>query len=176
MEDMILKVLRTKSEQRELINLIDNLLANDLANDLAFNSTNSVSKSPIETALSSTLGSFVNQSEKSKNKKEIETFLTSLRISVMKLEILKITLPFDPNEKTISKLKIWALENLPANTIYDINTDPDILGGAIIISNKGNYSDFTLSKKIDSLFLTKRDELLAHLLPVIPSVKSIATT
>lgn len=156
MEDPIIKLVRTKSEQRELIDLIDNLKDNNFV----IKPSSVGDKSLIEKALITALASI-----EIKNKKAIETFLDSLRDRTIKLEILKLTIPFNPNEKTIAKLNKWAQDNLPANTIYDINVDPDILGGAIIISNKGNYSDISLSKKIGDLFVTKKKEIFSQLLP-----------
>ena len=55
-------------------------------------------------------------------------------------------------------LKSWAEENLGKYTVFDIDTDPDILGGVILSTKKGLYKDLSLSKKLNDVFAEKRKE------------------
>ena len=157
----ILKLVRTTEEQNHLISLIEVLLENNfkeraLAND-EFGNSNFMKNA------SDTIISEQTKLNIVENKKEKEKFLNSLLDLVRNLNTLKISIAVRPNEELVKALDKWTGQNLSGKVIFDLNFDPDILGGAIIINKKGDYANYSLLKKIDAFFLNHKQDILSLL-------------
>lgn len=157
----ILKLIRITSEQSELINLIETLLENN------FKEKPGLNDKIINSDLTKKLYNVVSEALISHNiagdKKETEKFLDSLLSETRNLDKVKITIAFAPNDGVIEYLSKWAKANFSGNIIFDISVDPQILGGAIIANDKGEYADFSLSKKLTDLFLNQKEQILSLL-------------
>lgn len=92
------------------------------------------------------------------NKTLIKDFLMGLKDQIRNLKSIEITLPFYPSEEMIENLFSWVLKNLGFGIILNIKEDREIIGGAIISFN-GKYKDYSLKKKIDEAFATKKQEI-----------------
>lgn len=156
-EANIIKLIRTVEEQNESINLVEKLFENTYKDrfDPAIVSGSSFGKN-LWVAISGAIASRRIGSDR----QEVEKFLNSLLFAIRGLNSLKITIAVTPSDNLIINLQKWAKKNLSENIIFDIKVDPQILGGAIIISDKGEFADFTLSKKINDVFSAKLKILL----------------
>lgn len=67
--------------------------------------------------------------------------------SIEKTKIVKLYLPFDPPETEIEKLGAWFKTTLGAQTLFEINFDPSLIGGCALSFN-GVYKDYSLKQKI----------------------------
>lgn len=157
----ITRLVKTTDEQNELINLIEELIENNFKDKLT--PSDNTLNSKFAKKLWEVVSAAIISEKISDDKKSIEKFLNSLLREVRLLNRLRITLAFEPNEITMGKLKRWAETNLSGNLIYDIEIDPQILGGTIIVSDDGKYADFSLSRKFNGLFLTRKQEILSLL-------------
>ena len=151
----ILKLIRTTEEKEESINLIESLLENNYKNRLT---AEFESSSPFLRNLWNYISSKIAKFEG--NRLEIEKYLNSVLVKIQDQKTLKITLAIKPSEKLVDTITNWAQKNLSEEIIFDIEVDPRIIGGAIIISNKGEFADFSLLKKIDNIFSSKKAEIL----------------
>lgn len=77
--------------------------------------------------------------------------LKELRERVENLCKIQLTTSFVPNAVFIETLKDWVRNNLKKDTLIDMNYDPEVLGGAIVVYN-GVYKDYSLSKSLDNYF------------------------
>ncbi len=93
----------------------------------------------------------------SKNKEQIRNFLLTLIHLLTKFKIIRVTLAIEPTQQTIGNIHNWISANLGQEYILDIETDPEVLGGAIIVF-KGEYRDFTIKKNIETVFLAKKGQ------------------
>lgn len=160
-QNNIFKLIRTAHEQNELISLIEKLLENNFKEELT--PSEEILNSSFARILWNAISSALVGGNISGNKKETEKFLDSLLIKTKSLNKLKITIAFEPKDALLESLSKWAGSNLSGNVIFDFKLDPQILGGAIIASDKGEYADFSLSKKINDLFLQQKQEILSLL-------------
>ena len=151
----ILKLIRTTEEKEESISLIKSLLENNYKNRLT---AEFESSSPFLGNLWNYISSKITKFEG--NRLEIEKYLNSVLVKIQDQKTLKITLAIKPSEKLVDTITNWAQKNLSEEIIFDIEVDPRIIGGAIIISNKGEFADFSLLKKIDNIFSSKKAEIL----------------
>jgi len=92
------------------------------------------------------------------DRKGINDFLTGLKEQLNKLQAIKITLAFYPSEATLDLIFSWVLKNLGFGVILDIQEDKRLLGGAAINFN-GRHKDFSLRKKLDEVFATKKQDI-----------------
>src|SRR3989344_400785 len=151
----ILKLIRTTEEKEESISLIKSLLENNYKNRLT---AEFESSSPFLRNLWNYISSKIAKFEG--NRLEIEKYLNSVLVKIQDQKTLKITLAIKPSGKLVDTITNWAQKNLSEEIIFDIEVDPRIIGGAIIISNKGEFADFSLLKKIDNIFSSKKAEIL----------------
>lgn len=89
------------------------------------------------------------------DKDTVAGFFNTLKELMKKLKTIKFVLAFDPSRKTIEKLHNFVKDTLGIGYIFDIEISPEVLGGAIVIFN-GKYNDFSLKKKIEDAFETKK--------------------
>jgi len=151
----ILKMVRSVEDQEEVKNTISSLLENLYKTGV--NKTTQ-SKSEYEKKITEEILSDLNR-KNIKEASDIENYLNSLLESLKNLPTVKITIAVSPNNHLLDMLKSWAEENLGKNTVFDIDTDSDILGGVILSTKKGLYKDFSLSKKLNDVFAEKRKEI-----------------
>lgn len=153
-----LKLIRTKDEQSELINLIEEMIKNLYK---AQNKTES--SSPLRALLTNEIIKIMQAQKISENKIKSEKFLNSLLDAARNLTVLKLTIAIEPDQKMITSIKNWADKNGLNGGIFEFIIDPNILGGAVIVNHKGSYADYSLLKRIDELFLNQK-QLISKLL------------
>lgn len=84
---------------------------------------------------------------KTKRKVRVPPELGKLEEAIKKLEMVQLTLAYEPSPQDIEAFfKV-------AGNILDISKDPRILGGAVV-SYQGKYGDHSLRKKLDEFLIT----------------------
>lgn len=91
-----------------------------------------------------------------------EETLRDLKDRLEKVKVLKLELAFEPTQDAISKIHEWAKANVDENILLDLGYNPAILAGTII-TFKGKYGDYSLRKKLDEEFRSKKREIMATL-------------
>ena len=89
---------------------------------------------------------------------KIEAYLKDIQKRLDALEVVTLTLSFEPTDATIDKFT-KVIRGGRENTILDFSYDPAVLGGAIV-SFKGEYRDFSLKRLYESEYKTKEEEVL----------------
>lgn len=145
-----LQLIRTKPEQDELLNLIEDLTEN------LYKNKSDLSLSPFQTHLKNEIIKILQAQNIYENKLKTDKFFKALLKSVKELPVLKLTIAIEPDQHLISTIKLWADKNKITGTIFEFIVDPKILGGIIIVNPNGAYSDFSLLKRIDELFINQK--------------------
>ncbi|MBP9716315.1 MAG: hypothetical protein KBD51_00015 [Candidatus Levybacteria bacterium] len=153
-----LKLIRTKDEQNEVINLIE-----ELTQGLYKKQNKTDPPSPYKAFLSNEIMKIIQAQKIIDNKIKTEKFCNSLLEAVKNLTVLKLTIAIEPDQKMITSIKNWVDKNSIDGGIFEFTIDPNILGGAVIVNHKGSYADFSLLKRIDELFLNQK-QLISKLL------------
>jgi F0F1-type ATP synthase delta subunit len=96
------------------------------------------------------------------DKEGIEKYLNDLKTKLDSLQTLTITVAFEPTSSSLDKFVGFVRENVSEDIILQIESDPSILGGAIITKG-GQYRDFSLRRLFDSEFEAKKDELIKEI-------------
>ena len=91
-------------------------------------------------------------------REKIAKNLAEIKNKAEGLQAITLTLAFEAQQSTIDKISAFARQLLAENIIIEINVEPSILGGAIIVF-KGLYRDYSLKAKLEEVFKTKREEL-----------------
>src|SRR3972149_1756155 len=91
------------------------------------------------------------------DQEEVKNTISSLLENLYKTGVNKTTQSKSEYEKKITEEILSDLNG--KNTVFDIDTDSDILGGVILSTKKGLYKDFSLSKKLNDVFAEKRKEI-----------------
>ena len=91
-------------------------------------------------------------------KEGFEGSLNSLEEYLKNLKEINITLAFEPSEKITDKIYAWVAKNVGQEVIINLAIEPKILGG-VILSYKGLYFDYSLSKKLDKAFSENREQI-----------------
>lgn len=151
----ILSNIKTSENSRELLSEIDLLLEGLFKTQDGFeaklNSISAINSEKLRIA-------FI-KNNISSNKEMIKEYLNLLKVELQKLKTLKLSLAFDASEHTIDNLFVWVIQNLGSGIILDIKKDKTILAGAII-EYEGKYEDLSLRKRLEEVFVTKRDQIL----------------
>lgn len=92
------------------------------------------------------------------NKEQIRNFLTGLKKLLGKFRTIRLIIAFDPSEKAIENIYNWVSSNLGEGYILDIETNENLLGGAIIVF-QGKYKDFSLKKTLENVFSANKEEI-----------------
>lgn len=139
------RLIRTSDEQTNAVELIEEMLAENFKN-------NAHPKSATKSTFLSKLYSFLLEKIQAagNNRENTDKLLKDALSEVKNLKELKITLALYPDDKVLEGLENWLNNNGMENFIFDINVDQKILGGAIIVGDKGEYRDFSLSKRLDT--------------------------
>lgn len=78
------------------------------------------------------------------NKNDLGIAVKSLQQDLEGLTEVLITFAYQPSVQSLAHFKSLLNEKVGANVVLDVNTDPSILGGAII-EYKGKFGDYTLN-------------------------------
>lgn len=137
-------LIRTSDEQNDAILLLEEMLAENFKKNPNPKSAN---KSIFLKNFYSYLIDRINSTGQSReNTKQL---LEAILSEVKNLKKIKITLASPPDKVVIQNLGEWLNNNNLENFIFDITLDKKILGGAIVIGQRGEYKDFSLDKNID---------------------------
>ena len=154
----ILKHVRTLDERSELIELIEELLENNFRRDQSPIPNTAFSKNATDA-----IHREVNNRKIANNREEIEKFLQSILTEVKKLPEIRISIAIQPTETLINNLKAWAEKNGLNNPVFNIEVKSEIIAGAIVMSNEGEYRNYSLSTQLDKFFIEKKQEILSLL-------------
>ncbi len=81
------------------------------------------------------------------NSSSVQAFLQELSKQVETLPVVTIQIAFSPKERTLNAIYNWFLYQLKKQVLLDIQVDPRLIGSATL-SYKGNFKDYSLSKKL----------------------------
>jgi len=156
--NFILKHVRTVDERTELIELIEELLENNFKRDQSPIPNTAFSKNA-----SDAIRREINIRGIENNRSEIEKFLESILTEVKQLPEIRISIAIQPTETLINSLKSWAEKNDLNNVVFAIEVKSEIIAGAIVMSHKGEYGNYSLSSQLDKFFIEKKQEVLSLL-------------
>ena len=156
----ILKLVRSCDEQGELENIIASLHKNLYITGIQRGLDNY--RTDFEKTAYEIIFSDIN-SKDIRDNSDIEKYLDVLLDTVKNLNKIKITIAISPNNHLLDALASWTEKNMRQKYIFDIEVDPQILGGAIISSKKGVYKDFSLSRKINDIFTIHKKEIFSQI-------------
>lgn len=89
---------------------------------------------------------------------EMKAFLEQMRKELTACKVLTLTISFEPSHETIDLFFDWVRRELGPGIILELNADKTIVGGAIIVY-QGKFMDMSIRKKLDDLFILKKEEL-----------------
>lgn len=141
-------LVRTSDEQTDAIKLIEEMLAENFKNSARPQSAN---KSLFLSKLYAYLLEEIQES--GNNRGATDKILKDVLTQIKSLKEIKITLAIYPDEAILESLESWLNNNGLENFIFDITLDKKILGGAIIVGEKGEYRDFSLNKRLDTYLI-----------------------
>ena len=149
----ILTSLRTTEDLNELSFEIDNLLSsifetNNQSFDKALKSISIDTAKKINDAISK---NGINTA----NKELIRNFLDGLKKLLGKFKTIRLIISIDPSHNVIENIHNWVVSNLGEGYLLDIETNQNLLGGAIIEFD-GKYKYFTVKKDLENVFLSKK--------------------
>ena len=143
--------IKTVDEREEVKSLIQEL-RESLFKKEGFGKT---LKNKIPLKYSALLNSYIKSGV---GKEGFEGSLNSLEEYLKNLKEINITLAFDPTERIIDNIYAWVAKNVGQDVIISLAIEPRILGGAVL-SYKGLYFDYSLSKKLDKAFSENREQI-----------------
>ena len=82
--------------------------------------------------------------------KETKAFIDKIQSAIRELNILTITIAFEPDESTFQALSEWFLINLKKQFILEISVNPAIIAGAAI-NYKGTYLDCSIKQLFEKI-------------------------
>jgi len=69
--------------------------------------------------------------------------LNTLQKQVSSLQVLSLTIAFEPNQQTLTSLSEWFMVNMKKQMLFDITVDHTVIAGATLSYN-GKFSDFSI--------------------------------
>lgn len=91
----------------------------------------------------------------------LKTFLVKIQETISKMQIMDITIAFEPKEKNLQAIADWLLMNLNRQILFNITVDPQIIGGAKINYN-GRYLDVTMQPVFEKILATMQQQPGIH--------------
>ena len=85
--------------------------------------------------------------------------LKKLRNDLLDLEIVRVTISYEPSVSTVDMVSSWARENLKRDVLVSFDIDKNIEGGAVI-SFRGKYANLTIKDQLEIYFRDNRDLLI----------------
>lgn len=153
--DFILRYIMTVEQKNDLINLLETLIGDIFKNNTKPSPNSSFEKKALEIIYFE-----IEKRKIENNPTEIEAFLQKVLEETKAMPELKLSIAVPPSENLIEKLKEWAEVNKLINLVFDIEIKPELIAGAIIISQKGKYIKYSLSDMLDDYFESKKPELI----------------
>lgn len=154
MSSPVLKLIKTTEEQRLFENELVSLKNALYQNEDRFNEVLNGFRPQIAEALATELTA---------NSDSKENYLNNLTEELQRIPTIGLTLAFEPGNATINKIHDWIRSRTTTPTLIDIDVNPRILGGVIIVS-KGTYSDFSVKKLVDLYLKDNKDAILSSIL------------
>ena len=159
--DTVMQDIRTVDDLYLLSGQIDKLLVN------LFKATTEVFNDTLRTKLQRNLGNSLMLSLKSQNialdnHEQLQIYFNGLREYIAHLPILQLTIAYHPSNEQIESLSDWARRETGKPVIIQPIYNKQILGGAII-TYEGRIADVSLRRKLESVYESKRNEILALL-------------
>jgi F0F1-type ATP synthase delta subunit len=153
--DFIFKYVRTQNERDQLVDLIEEMIQNNFKRDADALPNSSFAKTTSDVIYKEmeSLG-ILNDQE------EIEKFLTSMLNELREIPEIRISIALEPTEKLIKIIQDWSETNGLPRTLFNIEVKPEIVGGAIIMSQDGEYANYSLLNQIDKVFAEKKTDIL----------------
>lgn len=74
--------------------------------------------------------------------------LKKLREKILGLEVVIISISFEPSERTIESVASWVRDNFGPDTVVQFDIDKEIGAGAVV-SYKGKYAAFTVEDRLE---------------------------
>jgi F0F1-type ATP synthase delta subunit len=157
--DRVVDELKTSDDMELFLAEIDMLLVSLYQNNV------SAFKETLDTKLQRRLGDILTHSLQEQkinftDHEQLQYYFTGLKAYVTQLPLLHLTLAYHPTNQQILGLSEWARQVVKRPVILHLNYNKMLLGGAVI-SFGGSYKDLSLKKKLDTVYQTKREELLA---------------
>ena len=157
----ILAKVQTTSDAEALMNQLDQMLANLFRIDkVTFEkNVNHNLNYDIANALKNTIAT---SGITYANHEEMKSFLTGLKEELKSCQVMTLTIACKPSAELVNSICDWVNENLGRKVLLEVNVDPYILGGAIIIFN-GVYMNFSVKKKLEDIFVKNQEAILKQL-------------
>ena len=153
--DFILRYIMTVEQKNDLINLLEILIEDIFKND-----TRPIPNSSFEKKALEIIYFELDKMKIQNDPKATEDFLKKVLEETKEMPELKLSIAVPPSENLIEKLKEWAEANKLINLVFDIDIKPELIAGAVIISQKGKYIKYSLSDMLDDYFEAKKPELI----------------
>lgn len=83
----------------------------------------------------------------SPSQREALAALTKLKKELGELVTLELSIALSPPQSFIDKIFDWVQRNVGDNIVINFKKNPSIVGGAVV-SYKGKYADFSLSRQL----------------------------
>lgn len=94
--------------------------------------------------------------------------LDEFKTAFYKMQVVSLTLAITPSRDFLIELQQWFSDNLADKVIFDLNVDPQIIGGVTIIC-RDHFRDFSLAATIERT--AKNGEEFKELEPdIVPTV------
>ena len=144
----VLSKVRTISEARRLEEEVDILLAS------LYKTEEGVFEKSLEKEVRSFVGSSIKEELAGEGigKKD---YLEGLKKKLESLKVVRLTLAQEPTENGLVKIQNWIQSNLGEGVVSDINYNPRILAGAVVVY-KGKYTDLSLRNKFQMILDKKK--------------------
>lgn len=152
--DFLLSYIMTTQQKNDLINLLE-----EYAEDIFKKAARPTPKSLFEKKALEIIYFEIEKLNIGGNALQTENFLKKLIEDTKAMPELKITIAISPTEELLVKLKDWAQKYYSNSMVFDIDIDPEIIAGAIIISEEGKYIKYSLSDMLDYYFAANKQEL-----------------
>lgn len=82
--------------------------------------------------------------------KAIKEFFVKIQETIKDLQVVPITLAFEPKEQTLKILAEWFILNVKKQVLFDITVDRKLIAGAAVTYN-GKYKDFSIKAKVQEI-------------------------
>jgi F0F1-type ATP synthase delta subunit len=156
--DLLIEDLKTADDLELLAAEIDMLLVSLYQND------SNAFKDTLDTKLQRRMGDlFVHSLTEQKialtDREQLQEYFTELKEFISHLPHLQLTLPYHPSNEQIGQLSDWVRQQTGKAVILQLKYNKRLLGGAVITYG-GAYKDLSLKKKLETVFVAKREELM----------------
>lgn len=156
--DFLLSYIMTSQQKNDLVSLLE-----EYTEDIFKRAARPTPKSLFEKKALEIIYFEIERLKIGEDPMQTESFLKKLLEETKAMPELKITIAISPTEELLVKLKEWAQKYYSNNLVFDIDINPEIIAGAIIISEEGKYIKYSLSDMLDYYFTARKQELVSLL-------------